>query len=248
MGCKVQPPPTVARRARAFTLVELLVSIGIIAILMAILLPAVSKARQSALRASCASNVRQIVAALTAYSNANNRKLPAYATNGPLGQYNWDIPSAARDQLVKIGLPRVIFYCPANRDQNRDIFWTYHTDSQWCVTGYFFYIPRLTWDPNLLNMTYAGPPNDVNHDKGQRYFPYLQGDQRPSEYELVSDAVLSTNGTFNVANEAIGTSTSHITGNIPQGGNVGFHDGHVAWRPFSQMVKRYGSPQPDHYW
>jgi len=228
-----------------FTLVELLVVIGIIALIMAILLPALSKARQAGLKASCASNVRQICAALTAYSNDNKLHLPTYATAGPLGQYNWDIPTAARNQLMKYGLPRKAFYCPANRDQNRDIFWTYHTDAQWCVTGYFFDIPRLTWNAQLLNMTYAG---DVHHNPGQRYFPFLQGETRPAEYELVSDAVIATNGTFNVANEAVGTSTSHVNGNVPQGGNVGFHDGHVAWRPFGEMVKRYGSPQPDHYW
>jgi prepilin-type N-terminal cleavage/methylation domain-containing protein/prepilin-type processing-associated H-X9-DG protein len=234
--------------ARAFTLVELLVVIGIIALIMAILLPTISKARQSAVKASCASNVRQICAALTAYSNDNKLHLPTYATAGPLGQYNWDIPTAARNQLVKYGLPRVAFYCPANREQNRDIFWTYHSDKEWCVTGYFFYIPRLTWAPSLLNMTYAGPPADVNHDKGQRYFPFIHGERRPAEYELVSDAVISSNGTFNVANEAVGSSTSHVNGNTPQGGNVGFHDGHVTWRPFGLMMKRYGAPQPDHYW
>jgi prepilin-type processing-associated H-X9-DG protein len=70
------------QRSAAFTLVELLVVIGIIALLISILLPSLNAARESARRTQCASNVRQIAIALLAYSSDNKGMLPA-AGSGP---------------------------------------------------------------------------------------------------------------------------------------------------------------------
>src|SRR5438105_2359875 len=63
------------RFARAFTLVELLVVIGIIALLVALLMPALSKAREGSRRAKCAAQLRSILQAHALYQSENKNKL-----------------------------------------------------------------------------------------------------------------------------------------------------------------------------
>src|SRR5687767_7756899 len=70
------------RRKHAFTLVELLVVIGIIALLVGILLPALNRARQSANSVWCLSNLRQMGTAMFMYAQAHKDRLPLSYWNG----------------------------------------------------------------------------------------------------------------------------------------------------------------------
>ena len=78
-------------KRKGFTLVELLVVIGIIAVLISILLPTLARARESANRVKCASNLRQIAMASIAYANENKGSLPPTRfDNGPVQSPGYD--------------------------------------------------------------------------------------------------------------------------------------------------------------
>jgi prepilin-type N-terminal cleavage/methylation domain-containing protein len=76
------------RNPKAFTLVELLVVISIIALLVAILMPSLNKAKEIAYRMKCSTNVAAIGKALITYRSMNDDYVPIL-----YGQYTWDVMS-----------------------------------------------------------------------------------------------------------------------------------------------------------
>lgn len=113
MSCAVKHSGRRFRGHReAFTLIELLVVIAIIAILAAMLLPALAKAKKKAQLANCISNLRQIGFANVLYLNDNNDTFP-YSGNGW-----WQLPFA---DVIRLTAPYVstnhgasFYKCPAD--------------------------------------------------------------------------------------------------------------------------------------
>src|SRR5262249_57658831 len=84
-------PPLVhdsAQTPRAFTLIELLVVIAIIGILAAMLLPALSGAKERARRANCKNSERQFLLALHLYADDHEQRLPTAPPNPPLPMHH----------------------------------------------------------------------------------------------------------------------------------------------------------------
>jgi len=104
-------------RRHAFTLVELLVVIGIVALLIAMLLPALAKAREHAKSVACLSNLRQCGIGLQMYAEDYGRVIPAdvlyYDAGTGLSWYELLAgPKSGRSQADKYVTSPGVFYCP----------------------------------------------------------------------------------------------------------------------------------------
>ena len=237
-----------ANASRAFTLVELLVIIGVVALLVSIQLPALAKARRHTDLAQCAANLRQVTIAFHIYAAENGDRLPVATA----GYWAWDMPWNLATVLGTYGAPRSALYCPANPDQNA--LWDFAPNSI-RVVGYALTLVN-GGSINPTNWNAALTPQTVV--TGIASWPPPLASQRV----LVADAVLSAPGqnnetnreTYNYTSIPGGTPTkmrtSHLDGFLPAGGNLGMLDGHVEWRAFQQMHVRtpVGSGTPVFWW
>jgi prepilin-type N-terminal cleavage/methylation domain-containing protein len=130
-------PSRILHRSRAFTLVELLVVIGIIALLISILLPSLNKAREAGNRTVCLSNLRQFGSAMAMYAIQYRDRVPLGNIKSSAGsQKAWNyvahLNRSGKAYAIQLGtlvdakllLAPKAFYCPAEKyDQ-----WTFATD------------------------------------------------------------------------------------------------------------------------
>jgi len=231
------------RESRAFTLSELLVVIAIIAILAAMLLPALARAKEKARRAQCKSNEHQLGIATLMYANDNRDRLPDLENHG---LWFWDMYRVAATNLLENVKRQDIFYCPNEsylfKGNGPVDGWSAFPD--YVVTGYIWLFPNA---PGMDQSAVIGGSNMVTKITQGR------GTMSVVDTEMIVDATISvltaSGGRRYTDIGAAGGSkvrTAHLEKDGPAGGNVCFLDNHVEWRKYSAMTNKIaprGLPQ-----
>src|SRR6478752_5347143 len=115
----------IRRISGGFTLIELLVVIGIIGILMGLLLPTISRVRESANTVKCAAQLRQIGQGIINYASSNGGLLPAWSgSHSYPNDFKTDDPDgpgwiALIERYTGVHADSPIYTCPAMRGEDR---------------------------------------------------------------------------------------------------------------------------------
>jgi prepilin-type N-terminal cleavage/methylation domain-containing protein/prepilin-type processing-associated H-X9-DG protein len=272
---------TLTQRGRtdkaAFTLIELLVVIAIIAILAAMLLPALARAKEKAIRTQCLNNLRQFTIATTIYANENREKLPVIVTPG--NGWAWDLPDAAAQLMISSGVQKKTFYCPGTAPRFNDQLNFANPVSGQSLWTFF----GVGATPHVIGyvMAFTGP---LDTPGGQDTFLIVRSNQNTTilqeqprlnatmslaappntDRPLIADATVSevkagtaanptAAGSFvNIRGGFLGGTVPHITPHLkkslPNGGNIAFKDGHVGWRKFIDMQQRATGTSVGFWW
>ncbi len=222
---------------RGFTLIELLVVISIIAMLVALLLPAMEKSREAARRTVCSSYVRQFLLGVYMYAHDENDLVPPgshhYGSrNNYYGRYVF--ASNTRYYLATNYSMRSVeqWICPSGFDRDRHNLWRSKGDKYPVYTSGFSNNASQTSYGYLVGHDHRGldkgkGPSQSGH--GRLY--YLSEAADPSKRIVWYDAIRPDGVWKTPLSTWYASANNHYSGNFkPDGGNHGFVDGHAEWR------------------
>lgn len=265
-------------KKRGFTLIELLVVIAVIALLMAIIMPALGKAKLYAQKIVCRNNIRQQCLGTILYADDHDTRVPTRN----VGYWLWDLAFWCTNQVSNYaGFDNnEVYYCPANKIKQADDarFWQFTWSFSFGVPLDEGPVPLRDEDdpscnqyaeyrvmPTLYFFHKDSLPDTLESGKDAHWIDKMANIKAAAATLMMMDNVISESDeinffeitaggvgdNFNTVDNSNHRSNQQFPGTsyyIPSGANVGFADGHVDWRDFEYMQVQINSGPVKFWW